>query len=111
MKHQCPKCQQEIQTFAFYCIRCGELIGKVAQDKDLIATFWIDVGQITGEKQRVKTLKRNSTYENLASLSDSYPRRGIEYITITLANGLPVQQSIADFYREAASDSQEWKLP
>jgi hypothetical protein len=108
--HRCPHCQQEMNSFAFYCLRCGKVIGKVEVDGVLIVALWVDINTNSSEKVNLKTLKQNSVYKDIARISEPYPSSKTEVIMFTLTDGRAISQSIPDFYREASSTSQEWNL-
>ena len=110
--YKCPHCQQELERFVFYCVRCGNLIGKVQREGEMLAVWWIDRDGAPSEKFKLKTLKRNLRYAEVKSISAEHPSDNLQNIVFTLSDGQEtrVPQSLLEFFDQAANDTEEWEV-
>lgn len=108
--HKCPYCNQEVNSFAFYCLRCSKPIGQVVIEGELLALWWIDTSNNPLKKAGMKTLKRGNEYLNVASISPPQPSPDVAEITFTLSNRDFITQKVSDFFAQAVSPSQEWNI-
>ena len=110
--HKCPHCDQEFEAFAFYCIRCRNVIGKVKREGELLAVWWTDRSGEPSERFKLKTLKRDAGYVNVKNVSPEYPAEGSRSIIFTLDDNqeTPLSQTAREFFDQASSDTEEWTI-
>ena len=109
--HDCPHCRQELRSFAFWCPRCGKLVGKVNVEGVMLVKWWLNADHSQQQRCGVKTLKRGTQYIDVASVSPEYPQSDtVEIVFSTTKEGESYPQRIRQFFSEAVDPSQEWNI-